>query len=252
MTWLRRISAGDGGSRLVCLPYAGGSGSIYTSWARWLPADVELWVPSLPAREHRIYERPVDDIHVIVSALDEALSREDKPTSLFGHSFGALVAFELARRLQERSRPVACLVVSAMAAPHTLRVRPAPADAEILNNLRSYGATPPEVLDNAELRDLLMPALRADYKMARGYAYREGPKLSSKVFALGGTDDPEVTDAGLDAWAGQTRAGFERRMWEGGHMYFLGRQQEIAGFVGACHRRSADGAPLHRPQKGVA
>lgn len=239
MSWLRRLSAGDGTSRLVCLPYAGGGGSIYESWTKWLPPHIELWVPDMPAREHRMLEEPVEDMQVLVGTLADELCQDDsRPTTVFGHSFGALVAFELSRCLQERSFPVRCLVVSGMSAPQTLGARPAPTDAEILANLRSHGVAPAEVFQQPELLELVMPGIRADYRMAMGYRYREGPKLSAPVCALGGTDDPGVPREGLAAWADQSLVGCRTRMWQGGHMYLLNEVEEITEFVAAGHLQS--------------
>ncbi|MFE9862874.1 thioesterase II family protein [Streptomyces sp. NPDC005506] len=241
MTWLRQLDACVGTSRLVCLPYAGGNGTIYESWTKWLPSEVELWAPDLPAREQRMLEAPVEDMELLVAALADEIRSDDRPTTLFGHSFGALVAFELSRRLQQDSLPVRCLVASGMLAPRTLPDRPAPTDGEILASLRSHGVAPKEFFQQPELLELVMPGLRADYRMALGYQYRRGPKLSAPVFALGGTDDPAVPAEGLAAWAEESDGGCRTRMWQGGHMYLLNQVEEVAGFVIACHLQSIGG-----------
>jgi surfactin synthase thioesterase subunit len=239
MTWLKRLSAGEGTSRIVCLPYAGGNGTIYESWTRWLPSGVELWAPHLPAREHRMLEAPVEDMELLVATLADELGTDERPTTLFGHSFGALVAFELSRRLQQRSLPVRGLVVSGMVAPHVLPARSAPTDAEILSSLRSHGVAPEEFFRQPDLLELVMPGLRADYRMAMGYQYREGPKLSAPVIALGGTDDPGVPAEGLAPWAELSQDDdCPTRMWQGGHMYLLNHVEEVAGFVIGRHLRS--------------
>lgn len=236
MSWLRRLGASDGTSRLVCLPYAGGRGSSYEDWAKWVPAPVELWVADLPGRGHRMLEDPVDDLDVLVDVLADDVCADDRPTSVFGHSFGALVAFELARRLQERSRPVRCLFVSGMAAPQTVTPRPTPTDAEILRDLRLQGAAPPELYEDPELLELVMPGLRADYAMALGYRYREGPRLTAAVVALGG--DADVPEPKLAAWAEQSAAPCETRVWKGDHMYLLRCAEDLSGFVAERHLRS--------------
>ncbi len=238
MTWLRRLSAGHGSSRIVCLPYAGGNGTIYESWTRWLPSEVELWAPSLPARGQRMLEPPVEDMELLVGTLAEELCADERPISLFGHSFGALVAFELSHRLQQRSLPVHCLVASGMSAPQALPTRAAPTDAEILANLRSHGVAPAEFMQQPDLLELVMPGLRADYRMAMGYQYRARTKLSAQVFALGGTDDTEVPAEGLAAWTEQSQGDCLTRMWQGGHMYLLSHAEEVAGFVISRHLQS--------------
>lgn len=234
MSWLRRLTA-TGSSRLVCLPHAGGGPSVFAEWVGALPEQVELWVPELPARERRMLEEPVTDFDLLVGSLADELGGDGRPTSLFGHSFGALVAFELARLLQARSTPVRCLVVSGMSAPWTLPVRPAPTDEEILRDLKVNGAMPPEVDQLPELVELVLPGLRADYTMALGYRCREGPKLSSAVVALSGADDAEVVGANLAAWAEVADAGCETRVWDGGHMYLLDHAGEVCRFVAGRH-----------------
>ncbi|MER5789038.1 alpha/beta fold hydrolase [Streptomyces sp. NPDC001980] len=241
MTLLRQLNAGVGTSRLVCLPYAGGNGTIYESWTKWLSPEVELWAPDLPAREQRMLEAPVEDMELLVGTLADELRSDDRPTTLFGHSFGALVAFELSRRLQQGPHPVRCLAVSGMTAPRTLPDRPVPTDAEILASLRSHGVAPEEFFRQPELLELVMPGLRADYRMAMGYRYRRGPKLSAPVFALGGTDDAAVPAEGLAAWAEESDDGCRTRMWQGGHMYLLDQVEEVAGFVIACHQQPIGG-----------
>ncbi|MCT4357647.1 alpha/beta fold hydrolase [Streptomyces sp. Je 1-79] len=241
MTWLRRLSAGDGTSRIVCLPYAGGNGSIYESWTKWLPPEVELWAPYLPAREERMLEAPVEDMELLVGTLLDELGGDERPTSLFGHSFGSLVAYELARRLQKRSLPVRALVASGMPAPQTLPPRSVPTDAEILASLRSHGVAPAEFFQQPELLELVMPGIRADYGMAMGYRYREGEKLSARVFALGGTEDAQVPAEALAAWAELAQGDCPTRMWPGGHMYLLSHVEDVATFVINSHRQSIEG-----------
>jgi surfactin synthase thioesterase subunit len=241
MTWLRQLNAVAGTSRLVCLPYAGGNGTIYESWTKWLPPEVELWAPDLPGREHRMLDAPVADMELLVGGLTDELRPDDRPTTLFGHSFGALVAFEVARRLQRDARPVRCLVASGMSAPRTLPDRPAPTDAEIHASLRSHGVAPEEFFRQPELLELVMPGLRADYRMAMGYRYSPGPELSAQVYALGGTADPAVPAAGLAAWAEEATGGCRTRMWPGGHMYLLHQAEDVAGHVIDRHLQSIGG-----------
>ncbi|MGW0118802.1 thioesterase II family protein [Streptomyces sp. NPDC003327] len=243
MTLLRRLSAGEGTSRIVCLPYAGGNGTVYESWTGWLPAEVELWAPDLPAREHRMLEEPIEDLELLVGTLVDELSADPRPTTLFGHSFGSLVAYDVARRLQERLLPVRCLVVSGMVAPHALPPRTAPTDAEILANLRSHGVAPPEFFDQPDLLELVLPGLRADYRMAMGYRYEDGGPLSARTAALGGTDDPGVPVEGLAAWASLVEGDCPVRTWHGGHMYLLRHARDVAEFVISCHERSLDDHP---------
>src|SRR5947199_2686785 len=93
----------SGQLRLFCFPYAGSGTSIYRGWAAAITQDIEVFPVALPGREHRLAESPIDDIHLLAAALGEELAGVlDPPFAFFGHSMGALLAFELARHLRRR------------------------------------------------------------------------------------------------------------------------------------------------------
>ncbi|WP_308258698.1 thioesterase II family protein [Saccharothrix obliqua] len=214
----------DAAVRLVCFPYAGGGSSAYAGWPRHLDGRVEVVAVQLPGREARLMRPAFTDLDALVPAVGEALEPyRDRPLAFFGHSMGALLAFELARwsRARGQDGPVR-LFVSARPAPH-LRATPPPGLSEpddvVLTRLARLGGTPPELLADRRLMSLLLPTLRADFAVVRGYRYRPDPPLPCPVTACGGVDDPEVGRADLAAWAGHTASSFDLRMFPGGHFY---------------------------------
>jgi medium-chain acyl-[acyl-carrier-protein] hydrolase len=218
----------DARLRLVCFPSAGGGAWAYSTWARELPADVrrdvEVWALSFPGRRAGSPERALHELAPLVDTVRNGLLQHlDTPYVFFGHSMGALVAFELVRTLRAADEaPPVHLIVSAHRAPHLpdrhYAVHDLP-DAEIVAKLRRLGGTPDVVLENAELMEMMLPALRADLAVCETYAYSEDEPLSCPITAFGGTKDREVSSVELAEWHRHTRGAFEQRMFPGGHFF---------------------------------
>jgi len=210
--------------RLFCFPYAGGGASAYRGWAASLPADVEVCPVQLPGRESRLREPAFVRPEPLVLALADVLQPLlDLPYAFFGHSLGALIAFELARELRRRAQPLPVhLFVSARRAPQVpARERPIHdlPEEEFLAELRKLKGTPEEVLQHAELMRLLGPVLRADFAVNETYAYVAGEPLDLGISAFGGLGDEEVTREDLAQWSDHTRGPFRLRMLPGDHFF---------------------------------
>ncbi len=228
--WLPTIRRPSrGGMRLFCFPYAGGGASVFRDWTAALSDSVQVCPVQLPGRETRFGEPPFTRLPNLIAALAESLNHYvDQPFALFGHSLGALVAFELARNLcrQGRRAPVH-LFVSGCRAPHlahTDRWAHTLPDGAFRDELRRLNGTPAELLDNDELMDLLLPTLRADFALFETYDYRSGSPLRCPITALGGRDDEGITREDLDAWHTHTRARFQRRVLPGDHFFLRNAQ----------------------------
>jgi medium-chain acyl-[acyl-carrier-protein] hydrolase len=213
--------------RLFCFPYAGRGADLFASWSGGLPAGVDLCPVQLPGRGGRLCEPPLTECHALVSALLDAIDVTDLPFALFGHSMGAILSFELARRYREKGLPGPVhLFVSGAGAPHALRSpkrRPELCNEDLLRELSSLNGTPPEILQNADLMELFLPLLRADFSVCDLYQYREAPRLDCPITAFCGTDDPEASVEQTAAWAQQTDSSFRLHVIPGDH-FFINQQ----------------------------
>ena len=229
----------DAALRLYCLPHAGGGAGIFRTWSASLPEAVEVRGLQLPGRESRLLETPFENTVPAVAALVEAFVPDlDRPYALFGHSMGALIGFELCRELRRRGVELPRHVfASAYRAPQLPDPEPPlyqlPQDEFLTEVNRRYDAVPQEVLNSAELLELMLPGLRADIAICDTYSYQEGPPLPCDLSAFGGREDGQVPEDTLRAWQDQTSGRFELHMFEGGH-FFL--QSAEAAVLQQVHR----------------
>ncbi|MGC1676244.1 MAG: alpha/beta fold hydrolase [Candidatus Binataceae bacterium] len=210
--------------RLFCFPYAGAGALIYRTWTEALPSDVEVCPVQLPGRGARSMELPFTRLSPLLDALTPALAPLlNKPFALFGHSLGALVSFELARRTRRDYgvSPVR-LFVSAGRAPQIPKrgslIHSLPRD-EFLSELRRLNGMPAELLDHHEFMKIMLPILRADFAVYETYEYSSEPPLDCPISAFGGLQDRRVSNADLEGWQVQTKAPFSLQMFPGDHFF---------------------------------
>lgn len=230
--------------RLFCLPYAGGGASIYRSWSRYLPGQVEVCPIQLPGHENRFGERPFTQLSALLQELVPAITPYlDVPFQIFGHSMGALTSFELTRALRRQGLPQPTqLFVSGHRAPNLPRTRQTLhqlPDSEFLDRIKKMGGTPEAVLQNRELMDLFQPMLRADFELVETYHYHEEPPLSIPIATFGGLADSDVSREELTAWQGQTDHAFTMKMYPGGHFYLHTQQQELLQQIASYYQANA-------------
>lgn len=219
--------------RLFCFPYAGGAAAVYHAWPASFPAGIEVCAVRLPGRENRFSEPAfVRAADLVTEAADALAPLFDVPFALFGHSMGALAAFELARELRRRGAPGPVrLLVSGARAPQ--RPNPHPPirhlpDREFLDEVRRrYDGIPGPVLENPELLELLLPSLRADFTLFETYVHAPAPPLSCPLSCFGGHDDGRVSSDDLEGWRQQTRGAFSLRMFEGGHFFLQSAEAQV-------------------------
>lgn len=210
--------------RLFCFPYAGGSAAAFRKWSTAFPPAIEVCPVLLPGREARLGEAAFSSVALLLEAFVPALVPHlDKPFVLFGHSMGALVAFELARKLKRESKPLPeHLFVSARAAPgFALPQSPLShlPDEDFIHALSRFNGSDQDALQHPELMKLMLPSLRADFALHEQYQYLEGPALECPITAFGGLQDTAVEAGGLNAWRAFTSGSFTRRMFPGNHFF---------------------------------
>jgi surfactin synthase thioesterase subunit/glycosyltransferase involved in cell wall biosynthesis len=207
--------------RLFVFPHAGGGAA--TSPADALP-ECNVVRVRLPGRESRLAEAPFERMPGLVTAVADAIVPHlDVPFAFFGHSMGAAIAFELARELRRRGKPLPeILIASSARAPQFRRNHvppPAPTSEAFVEELRRLEGIPADVLEDPALMRAILPALEADTALYRSYTYAEEAPLACPIRAYGGEYDPNVRQEHLAAWGEQTTASFALRIFPGGHFY---------------------------------
>ncbi len=207
--------------RLFVFPHAGGGAAA--SPADGLP-ECNVVRVRLPGRESRLAEAPFERMPPLVTALAGAIdSHLNVPFAFFGHSMGAVIAFELARELRRRGKPLPeILIASSARAPQFRRNHvpsPAPTREAFVEELRRLEGIPAEALDDPALMRAILPALEADSALYRSYVYGEEPPLACPIRAYGGERDPNVREEHLAGWREQTTGSFALRVFPGGHFY---------------------------------
>lgn len=235
--WLLREPDRDARLRLFCFPHAGVGASAYRAWSAPLAGDgVDVCPVQLPGRESRLVEPPYRAIEPLVEALVEGITPYlDRPYALFGHSLGALVAFELARSLRLRGAALpGHLVASGRIAPQRRDPRPTLhdlPDAALLRRVTELGGIPSALRAAPELIAFQLPLLRADLAVNENYRYVPAPPLPVPITAFGGEQDPKTDDAEIRAWAEQASGRFTMRTLPGGHFFVRDAVQQLLRYL---------------------
>nr|BAQ21958.1 putative type II thioesterase [Streptomyces versipellis] len=226
--------------RLVCFPHAGGSASYFFSLSRTLGPDVEVLAVQYPGRQDRRREPVIDTIAELADRAHGALGgRLDVPFAFFGHSMGAVVAYEVARRIQRESGTGPThLFASARRAPSRHRDGDVHLrhDEGLLAELRELGGTDERFLADPEVREAILGVTRGDYQAIETYSWTPGPPLTCAVTALVGDSDPHTSVDEADAWSEHTTGPFALRVFDGGHFYFGADPSGVTGAVSEALR----------------
>lgn len=222
--------------RLFCFPYSGGSATLYKSWQAHLPISWEVIGIEPPGRGCRLMEPAHRHMDSLINELvDEISGLLDVPFAFFGHSNGALVAFELARELQRRCLPTPKLVMlSAKNAPHIERqegIHKLPREA-LIERLKQYNGTPEILWENEELMDLVLPLIRADFCVGETFECKTDLLLEQKVVIFSGDSDPFVDVHRLNEWQRYTSSATDVNLLKGDHFYFNHDLQQLTRHIG--------------------
>lgn len=220
----RRRPAPAARVRLYCFAYAGGSAASFLDWPAAMHPDVEVCAIQMPGRGSRFKEAPITSVPELVAALGQALAPTDAlPTVFFGHSLGALVAFELARHWARQGLAAPHgLIVSGSRAP-AMRHDPSRKlhlldDEALIAALGDYNGTPPELLAHTQLMELLLPTIRADFALAERYVYAEAP-LDLPIAVFSGRSDEFITEVQVEGWRRETRGPCDVHWFDGDHFF---------------------------------
>lgn len=210
--------------RLFCFPYAGASAQIFAPWSKEMPDGVELWALQPPGRGPRLREPLLTSISDLAAAVTrEILPFRDLPFAFFGHSKGALVAFETSRQLRNLNAPMPVhLILSGTGSPDlpptSEPIALLPKEA-FIEKLRQFNGTPPAVFDYPELLDIIVPILRADFTACESYWPLDSPPLDIPFTVFGGDSDPDTPEPHLQAWARHSSRDVRVSLMPGGHFF---------------------------------
>ncbi|GAB2563344.1 thioesterase II family protein [Nocardia heshunensis] len=237
--WLRSLSAASepDAHTLICFPHAGGSALSYGPLARTLGPRFRVLGVQYPGRQDRRREPLLDNIADLVEGVLPEL-RELLPQtagySLFGHSMGAVVAFEICRRLeQDRAMPPSTLFVSGRIAParkgfHGVHRY---SDQELIRHLLDFGGTPAALLEDPEFRSIILAVTRSDYRAIETYTCAPEAVVESPLVALVGDSDPATSIADLNEWRTHTTGPFTQTSFPGGHFYIDANSHGVAQLI---------------------
>ncbi|MER6821285.1 alpha/beta fold hydrolase [Streptomyces cellulosae] len=223
-------------TRLYCLPYAGASARMYDVWKDALPSSIEMVPLELQGRGSRCGRSPVTTLPELLSDLSSYVADDGVPYAVFGHSFGGVLAYELAQHLAATGRGMPShLLVSGCRAPrHT---RPAQSsfdlsDQEFRDRLAQLRGTPTELLENDELMELYLPIIRADYMILDRYEPTVSDPLTCPIVAFYGEADADATEQDVAAWADCTTSTFRAEAISGDHFFLHSAKDELVRAIG--------------------
>lgn len=229
--WIKRFHpAPEAPARVVVLPHAGGAASGYFKLSAALHPALDALTVQYPGRQERRHEPPLTDVRLLAAGIAGALPPDERPTLVFGHSMGALVAFELALLLERRGAAPQALIASGRRAPSTYRdewVHRRDA-AGVAEELRRLNGTDPVFLQDPELFEMVLPALRADYQAVETYECAQDAAVSCPLVVFVGDDDPKTTVDEARAWERNTTGPFDLRVFPGGHFYLEDQVNEVS------------------------
>lgn len=243
--WLRRYHpVGDKVPRLICFPHAGGSASYYFPFSGAMAATgaAEVSVVQYPGRQDRHKEPCLTDLREMAAYVVESVVATDdgRPVSLFGHSMGALLAFEVALQLQERAvLPADQLFVSGRRSPSRPRSENVHLRDEqgLLREVRELNGTGSSILDDPDVREMILRPMRADYRALETHRYSPTRRLQAPITAFVGDSDPRTSVDDAGQWGAVTSGDFDLQVLPGGHFYLVEQWTTVAELLG---RKLAD------------
>ncbi|BBC29256.1 hypothetical protein SGFS_005470 [Streptomyces graminofaciens] len=230
--WIRRNHPDPAGKvRLVCLPHAGGSASFFFSMSTKLSPGIDVLAVQYPGRQDRRHEACIDNIPELADQIFTALRPlDDLPLALFGHSMGAVLAYEVALRMERAGLPSPVrLFASGRRAPSRYRDERVheKSDAEVAAELRTLGGISPELLADPEIIAMIMPAVRGDYRAVETYRHDPDGRLTCPVTVLTGDADPRVSIEEAQAWREHTTGPTDLHVLPGGHFFLVDHSEKV-------------------------
>jgi surfactin synthase thioesterase subunit len=219
---------------LICLPYAGGNIYSYNAFRKYLDGKLNMVSPELPGRGEFYGEPFVKDLHLMADILFGQLERRlSEPYAFYGHSMGGILAYLLARRIKRERMPepfhLFCSGCKAPSIPPTHEFFKL-ADNELIAQLRAYGGSPEDVLNNHDLMEFMLPIIRADFEAAETFEYRPGPKLNTGITVFRANED-DVSQQDAETWQTETNKPISVLSFSGDHFFILEKSEEVCNVI---------------------
>ncbi len=216
--------------RLFCLPYAGANSAIFSTWNEKLSDDIEVISIQLPARANRFLDNVIEDMDTLVSQIYEAIEPLlSEPFALFGHSMGGMIAYALSQKIETENRYRAKkVIISATKVPEIyarIEHKHLLSDTELIKVLRDNSVTPSEVLDSDEMMQLLLPTIRADYKLVETYTPTCKAKLQTEVIVFNSEED--ITKEDMLLWQNYFEHSVQYQAFNGGHFFIHSDEKSL-------------------------
>ena len=241
--WLRRYHAApQAGVQLVCFPHAGGSASYFFPVSAALTPEVNVVAVQYPGRQDRRREPCVDDLGELADRVYDEMKAEAAPIAFFGHSMGAALAFEVTRRMEaDGARGPLALIASARRAPGTHREENVHLrnDAGVVAEMRLLGGSDSRLLNDPELLDMVLPAVRGDYRAIERHRCPASATVTVPITVLVGESDPRTSFAEAQAWRDHTTGPFDLHVYPGGHFFLEQHIPAILDLISRTLRRHA-------------
>ena len=227
-------------TRLLCIHHAGGSSLLFRNWVESMPPSIEIITAELPGRGRKFGEPLLEDFNIVAEELFRAIAmlEQDKPMAILGHSLGALLAFDLAKKLEGRNfqSPLALFVSgcksAALFSSEGCSRKSTMSDSELTKALRNHNGTESDLLESEEFLELFLPIFRADYKLVESFRTKLPiEKLRCPLVALGGTEDPDISTFQLLDWQSHTKNKFTHHLFSGDHFFIQSQEAKVMGAV---------------------
>lgn len=222
--------------QLLCLPFAGAGASFFNEW-KPLPDRLDVVPVGLPGREKRFCEPCYTDVFDATAGLlaeVPELIDPERDVIVFGHSLGAVLAYELAHALAREGKcRVTGLAVSGSPDPWTPRKERATGldDEAFLQRVSEFAGYTHSALEDPLMRELLLPTLRADVEMHEKYRARTDTPLDVPILMVRGHDDELISSEQLQGWARATSVDARAQSLPGGHMYLTERPAALLELI---------------------
>ena len=224
--------------RVFAFHFAGGAASAYREWPGLLPDSVDLVALQMPGREGRLRDPLLDSMDAVLSEIEKpVLEQMDLPYVIYGHSMGALISFELMRKFRREGRTLPRkLFLSGRRSPRLPcrfpDIHDLPHD-DLIEAMRKYGGTPEQILNEPDLMEMILPIVRADFKLLEKYSYQAEEPFDFPISIYGGRDDIRTTREELLAWGMETRGEYLLRMFDGEHFFISTNREPVVESLNA-------------------